>query len=54
MQIRQLVTRGVTLTCFALGLLGTAPVAIAGADAPEWPPQEAASELQEVSSEAAE
>jgi hypothetical protein len=54
MQIRRLVTRGVTLTCLALGLLGTAPVTIAGADAPESPAQEAASELQEVSSEAAE
>jgi hypothetical protein len=54
MQISRLVTRGVTLTCLALGLLGTAPVALAGANAPESPAQEAASELQEVSSEAAE
>lgn len=54
MQIRRLATRGITITCLALGLLGTAPVAIAGADAPEPPALQAASELQEVSSEATE
>ncbi len=54
MQIRRLATRGATLTCLALGLLGTAPVATAGADAPESPALGDANELQEVSSEAAE
>jgi len=54
MQIRRLATRGITLTCLALALLVTAPLAVAGADPPESPAQEAASELQEVSSEAAE
>jgi hypothetical protein len=54
MQIRRLATRGITPTCLALALLVAAPLAVAGAEPPESPGQEAASELQEASVEEAE